>query len=234
MLTSILSSAWAVNFNVGIRSFEEQHIKGVHNLVQFSLSVLTPVPARFFFCSSVATTLGSPRSATILEIPILDLNAALPQGYARSKLVSEHIVRNAARDAGALTRTLRIGQIVGDGKMGLWNDTEAIPLIIRSALTLKVLPALDETESWLPVDISAATYSTLRVSLLALFRFLTLRQTSSTILRILIPSPGPIPFFLNCISQALTFRRSPLLSGYRSCETMRTVVRTRSETRPSS
>ena len=36
--------------------------------------------------------------------------------------------------------------------MGLWNDTEAIPLIIRSALTLKVLPVLDETESWLPVD----------------------------------------------------------------------------------
>ena len=36
--------------------------------------------------------------------------------------------------------------------MGLWNDTEAIPLIIRSALTLKVLPALDEAESWLPVD----------------------------------------------------------------------------------
>ena len=55
-----------------------------------------------------------------------------------------------------MTRTLRIGQIVGDGKMGLWNDTEAVPLIIRSALTLKVLPALDETESWLPVDDAAA------------------------------------------------------------------------------
>ena len=36
--------------------------------------------------------------------------------------------------------------------MGLWNDTEAIPLMIRSALTLKALPALDEAESWLPVD----------------------------------------------------------------------------------
>ena len=156
MLTPISSSAWAVNFNLGIRSFEEQHIKGVYNLVQFSLSVLTPAPARLFFCSSVATALGSPRPATIPETPILDLNAALPQGYARSKLVTEHIVRNAARDAGALTRTLRIGQIVGDGKMGLWNDTEAIPLIIRSALTLKVLPALDGTESWLPVDKVAA------------------------------------------------------------------------------
>lgn len=150
--TTIIHSAWAVNFNLGIRSFEDQHIKGVHNLVQFSLSVTTTKPARFFFCSSVAAALATPRPAMIPEAPIHDLNRALPQGYARSKLVSEHIVRNAAIDAGALTRNLRIGQIVGDGRMGLWNDTEAVPLIIRSALTLKVLPALNETESWLPVD----------------------------------------------------------------------------------
>ena len=115
------------------------------------------MPAHFFFCSSIATALGNARPATIAETPILDLKAALPQGYARSKLVSEQIVRNAARDAGALTRILRIGQIVGDGKLSLWNDTEAIPLMIRSALTLKVLPALDETETWLPVDTLAST-----------------------------------------------------------------------------
>ncbi|CAF9919359.1 MAG: hypothetical protein ALECFALPRED_001136 [Alectoria fallacina] len=150
--TSIIHCSWAVNFNIGIRSFEDQHIKGVHNLTQLSLSVTTPAPARFFFCSSIATALGTPPPATIRETPISNLKAALPLGYARSKLVSEQIVCNAARDAGALTRILRIGQIVGDGKMGLWNDTEAIPLMIRSALTLKALPALDETESWLPVD----------------------------------------------------------------------------------
>ena len=156
-LTPRLSSAWAVNFNLGIRSFEEQHIKGVHNLVQFSLSVSSPAPARFFFCSSIATALGTPSPATIPETPVSNLEAALPQGYARSKLVSEHICLNAARDAGALTRILRIGQIAGDGKMGLWNDSEAIPLIIRSALTLKALPALDKAESWLPVDTLAMT-----------------------------------------------------------------------------
>lgn len=146
-----------MNFNLDIRSFEDQHIKGVHNLIQLSLSVSTPKPARFFFCSSIATALGTPPPATIPETTISDLKAALPQGYARSKLVSEHVAVNAARDTGALTRVLRIGQIVGDGKAGLWNDTEAIPLIIRSALTLKTLPALDETESWLPVDIVATT-----------------------------------------------------------------------------
>lgn len=156
-VTTIVHSAWAVNFNLGIKSFEAQHIVGVHNLLQLSLSVSTSHPARFFFCSSVAAAVGTPAPAIIPEAPMHDLKAALPQGYARSKLVSEHIVRNASLNAGALTRILRIGQIVGDGKVGLWNDTEAVPLMIRSALTLKALPALDGTESWLPVDTLAST-----------------------------------------------------------------------------
>lgn len=142
--TAIIHSAWAVNFNLGIRSFEDQHVAGVQNLIQLSLCVKTPEPARFFFCSSIAAALGTPAPAMIPERPIGNLEHALPQGYARSKLVGEHIVQTAAIDAGARVRTLRIGQIVGDKEQGIWNDTEAIPLIIRSALTLRALPALDE------------------------------------------------------------------------------------------
>ena len=155
--TIIIHTAWAVNFNLSTSSFEDQHIRGVDNLIRLSLSVSSSIPAHLFFCSSVAVALATPGPANIPEAPIHDLTAALPQGYARSKLISEHILRNAAIDAGARTRSLRIGQIVGDGKRGLWNDTEAIPLIIRSALTLGVLPALHEAQSWLPVDTVAST-----------------------------------------------------------------------------
>ena len=155
--TLIIHSAWAVNFNLSTSSFEDQYIKGVDNLVQLSLSVSRSIPAHLFFCSSVAVALATPAPASIPEAPMYDLTASLPQGYARSKLISEHILRNAAIDTGAKTRSLRIGQIVGDGERGLWNDTEAIPLIIRSALTLGVLPALHETQSWLPVDTVAST-----------------------------------------------------------------------------
>ncbi|KAG9714102.1 acetyl-CoA synthetase-like protein, partial [Aureobasidium melanogenum] len=31
-LTHVIHSAWAVNFNLGVRSFEDQHIKGAYNL----------------------------------------------------------------------------------------------------------------------------------------------------------------------------------------------------------
>ena len=142
--TLIIHSAWAVNFMLGIRSFEDQHINGVKNLINFALSARTLMPARFYFCSSLSVALAIPAPAIVPEAPIEDLKAALPMGYSRSKLVAEHIVHNAAVQAGAPAHVLRIGQIVGDSKEGLWNDTEAIPLMVRSALTLKVLPSLDE------------------------------------------------------------------------------------------
>lgn len=156
----IIHSAWSVNFTLGIGSFEEHHIKGLHHLVQFSLSVQTAKPARFFFCSSISTALESPDSVTTIpEGPITSLSYASNMGYARSKLVAEQVVLNAEMSAGARSRVLRIGQIVGDTRLGIWNDSDAIPMMIRSALRLKVLPEMREDRdlcSWIPVDIVAA------------------------------------------------------------------------------
>lgn len=49
-----------------------------------------------------------PYLASIPEAPIADFTHVLQMGYARSKLVGEHIVCNAAR-AGARSYVLRIG-----------------------------------------------------------------------------------------------------------------------------
>lgn len=154
-LTCVIHSAWAVNFNLGVRSFEAQHIRGVHNLINFCLRVSLSSPAKFFFCSSVSTASGTPKPAIIPESAIEDLTRAQNMGYGRSKLVSEHIVRNAMRDAGLHARVLRIGQLSGDRHHADWNETEAVALMVRSALTTKALPALDERPSWLPVDLCA-------------------------------------------------------------------------------
>lgn len=156
----VIHSAWSVNFTLGIRSFEEHHIKGLHRLLKFSLSVQTAQPARFFFCSSISTALESPDSLTpILEEPIPSLSYASDMGYARSKLVAEQIVLNAGEYAGARSHVLRIGQIVGDTKLGIWTESDAIPMMIRSALQLKALPEMrDDNDlcSWIPVDTAAA------------------------------------------------------------------------------
>jgi thioester reductase-like protein len=145
----IIHTAWPVNFNLPLVNFEP-HIQGVHNLIQFSLSVHLPAPAVMLFCSSISTALGA-KSSEIDETPLEDLNDALEMGYGRSKLIGERIVSNA-RKLGARVHSLRIGQVSGHSKRGLWNDSEAIPLMIRSALTLKALPQIDTTCSWLPVD----------------------------------------------------------------------------------
>ncbi|KAJ0328345.1 hypothetical protein COL5a_005122 [Colletotrichum fioriniae] len=154
-LTIVIHSAWAVNFNIPVQSFEGQHIKAVHSLIQLCQSVETPNPARFFFCSSVSASGGSPRPGNVPEGPVPTPAWAQGTGYARSKWVSEHITRNANLNAGAPTRVLRIGQLVGDSRVGEWNTTEGIPLMIQTAITLGALPNLDEEMTWLPVDHAA-------------------------------------------------------------------------------
>ncbi|KAK3715521.1 hypothetical protein LTR37_007009 [Vermiconidia calcicola] len=151
-VTCVIHSAWAVNFNLGVRSFEEQHIRGTHNLINLCLRSRLSTPAKFFFCSSVSAASGTPKPATIPEKAIEDLNHAQRMGYGRSKLVTEHIVRNAVHKTGMHARVLRIGQLSGDKANAIWNDTEAVALMVRSSLTVRCLPALDEQPSWLPVD----------------------------------------------------------------------------------
>jgi thioester reductase-like protein len=82
-LTKVIHSAWAVNFNLGVRSFEQQHIQGVSNLLNLCLSVRASSPAQFFFCSSISAAAGTPLPATIGEGPVPKLEHAQNMGYAR-------------------------------------------------------------------------------------------------------------------------------------------------------
>lgn len=143
-LTTVIHSAWAVNFNIGVRSFEAHHIRGIYNLLNFCLATQTVQPARLFFCSSISAAAGTPIPATIRETYVENLAHAQHMGYARSKVVTEHIIRAAAAKTGMRAKVLRLGQIIGDTEHGMWNTTEAIPLMIQSVNTIGALPALDE------------------------------------------------------------------------------------------
>ncbi|KAF1836439.1 acetyl-CoA synthetase-like protein [Decorospora gaudefroyi] len=154
-LTLVIHSAWAVNFNLSVQSFEKEHITAVQNFINLCQTTSHGFKARFFFCSSVSSAAGTPRPGTVPEGPVADISHVQNTGYARSKYVAEHIILNAAKQAGADARVLRIGQLVGDSRIGQWNTTEGIPLMIQTAVTLGALPALDEEMSWLPVDHAA-------------------------------------------------------------------------------
>ncbi|OQD97777.1 hypothetical protein PENSOL_c011G09110 [Penicillium solitum] len=158
----IIHAAWSVNFNLGLSSFEDQ-IKGLSNLIQFSLDVEQSKPARFLFCSSISVASRAPVTTDVAESLITDYNHASRTGYARSKLISELIIGKAAQ-MGARSSILRIGQIVGDSVHGIWTNMEAIPLIIQSARAIDVLPQLDETCAWIPVDYLAETIAELSLT----------------------------------------------------------------------
>jgi thioester reductase-like protein len=143
----VIHNAWSVNFNMGVSSFESQ-IQGARNLLDFCFES----SARFFFVSSVSAAVRS--GEVVAESHLQRLTDAQPMGYARSKLVAERLCQ-LAHQAGLDARVLRVGQIVGDTRRGQWNATEAIPLMIRSAVSIGTLPALDDTLTWLPIDIVA-------------------------------------------------------------------------------
>lgn len=149
-LLGVVHCAWSVNFNMQLSSFERGNVAGVANLLSLCRSARPP--ASMNFCSSVSTC----SQATDIPVPerVPDLEWAQGMGYAQSKAVAEHLCDNAAHQ-GITARVLRVGQIIGDTRQGVWNAQEALPMMMQTALTVGALPTLRETPSWLPVDIVA-------------------------------------------------------------------------------
>lgn len=151
---AVYHAGWSVNFNQRLRSFEKDCIAGVHHLL--NLCVANRVsPARFIFFSSIGTVLSGNYEGGIPEKVPTSFSDARPTGYARSKYVAEHICSSAAESMGIPVAIVRVGQIVGDTARGVWNTSEASPLMLRSVTTIKALPELHEEVRWIPVDVVA-------------------------------------------------------------------------------
>jgi thioester reductase-like protein/aryl carrier-like protein len=169
-VSHIVHAAWAVNFAPRLRSFRE-HIAGTHNL----LDLATRTGARCYFISSAAAVAESP-SRPIPELPSDNPSDASPLGYSRSKWVAEQICAAAHKalcatqsfssDRGCLSHgngersntpgisVVRVGQLCGN-EHGIWNTTEAYPLMLSSVKMTGCLPDLEEWVTWLPVDVAA-------------------------------------------------------------------------------
>jgi thioester reductase-like protein len=150
-ITDLIHCAWSVNFNWQLTSFEKDNIAGLKNLIDLCLKSQRPAPATFNFCSSISTVVNTAGDEIPESLPET-LAYAQGMGYAQSKLVAENICMKAAEQTSIRARVLRIGQVVGDTQRGIWNSTEAIPLMLQSAVTIGALPRLDEVHRWLPVN----------------------------------------------------------------------------------
>ncbi|KAL1866120.1 hypothetical protein VTK73DRAFT_4887 [Phialemonium thermophilum] len=149
-LRTVIHCAWSVNFNLHLSSFERDCIAGVRNLLNLCLAGGHAEPASFNFCSSVSAVARAPE--TRVPETLAEYAWAQGMGYAQSKSVAEHLCLKVASQTGVQARVLRVGQIIGDTRHGIWNAAEAIPMMMQTALTVGALPRLEETPSWLPVD----------------------------------------------------------------------------------
>lgn len=174
-VTAVIHNAWSVNFNMGLASFEPNVASVAHllNLTKADAGS-SPRPRSFMFISSVASVGGAGRDASGkggAQERLYGWRDAKPfNGYGQSKWVAEQICEAAATSSwaarlGISVRALRIGQVSGDTRHGIWNPAEAIPAMVQSALTVGALPEMQDEERnslrWLPSDVTAAVITDL-------------------------------------------------------------------------
>ncbi|ORY88492.1 acetyl-CoA synthetase-like protein [Leucosporidium creatinivorum] len=159
--TVVLHNAWAVNFNLGLASFEP-HVKGAMNLI--NLCFASPYGAAYYFASSVSAVAAWRGPGDVPEAVTEHPSYAQGMGYARSKWVTEALCKIVSETTPVRAVVLRIGQMVGSTVNGRWNESEAISLQLRTGDVLGALPDLKETPSWLPVNFAAKTILDLAVA----------------------------------------------------------------------
>ncbi|KAM3424878.1 hypothetical protein BST61_g6854 [Cercospora zeina] len=174
----IFHLAWAVDFILPLRGFL-QHFAGLQNLLTLSLehtkygsSLGSRKAAQLVFCSSTASVASyGQTSASEEEVPERierDAQCSGDIGYSRSKWVAENVCLEAARvhpELADAVSIVRVGQLSGDTVNGVWNKTEAYPLMMSSAKVTGCLPDLPhERVGWLPVDTAAQAFLQLGLS----------------------------------------------------------------------
>lgn len=163
-VTSTIHNAWSVNFNMSLSSFESQCIRPTFDLINMALSSPLAKKPAFTFVSSIASVL---QASADLDGRVSEARhgwgAVAPMGYGQSKWVAEEICAGASEKTGLTTRILRVGQVAGDTRHGIWKAAEAIPTTVQAALTIGALPSMGPGDAdpsddcyWLPVDIAAA------------------------------------------------------------------------------
>ncbi|KAH0833861.1 putative aminoadipate reductase [Lanmaoa asiatica] len=142
-VTVIIHTAWRLNFNLALSSFEP-NVRGTRNLIDL---------ARASKLADKPRDGGGVRGAFPEEVHF-DAGIAVGPGYGASKYVSERILAMSGLPASSF----RIGQITGGIPRGAWSTTNWIPILVKSSVSLGALPVARGASqspfnflvSWLP------------------------------------------------------------------------------------
>jgi len=155
----IIHNAWTVDFNLSLESFEQVHLRGIRNPVDFSLN--SPRDPHLFFISSIASVsrwsaLHNP-TIPVPELPIFDSSLAPHLGYAESKNVAEQILDIAHTQSGLKRSILRLGNIAGPFTLGhgAWNEREWLPSLLKTSKATSKLPDHIPDADLIPINVLA-------------------------------------------------------------------------------
>ncbi|KAK2036053.1 polyketide synthase [Colletotrichum somersetense] len=168
--THIIHNAWPMCFKWPVQRFEPC-LKGLLNLLILSRRATNyrrnhhdpAFKMTFQFISSIAVVGHYPLVTGKAAIPEerMTLSSVLPTGYGDAKYICECLLDETLhKDTSRFhAMSVRLGQIAGASKTGIWSKAEHVPFLIKSSQTLRALPDFGDGSvmSWTPVDIVAQT-----------------------------------------------------------------------------
>ncbi|THH10120.1 hypothetical protein EW145_g1561 [Phellinidium pouzarii] len=137
-VTHIIHNGWQVKFNIPVKEFEE-NFRGVRNLVDFSLHSRDDP--------------SDPEKIWPEEL-FEESDSALSTGYSQAKWVSERILAEAAKNTALRPTVVRVGQLVG-GPDGNWSEHEWFAALIKTSITLGMLPNVPGVIAWNTTHVAA-------------------------------------------------------------------------------
>ncbi|KAF2994608.1 putative secondary metabolism biosynthetic enzyme [Curvularia kusanoi] len=164
-VTLMIHSAWSVDFNLSLESYEATHIAGVRRAADFAAS--SKYNPKIVFISSIASVGNwgavAPNRAAVPEstTSLFDATLTLPQGYGESKHVGAQILAIASHRLGVKTAIVRAGQLAGPSTTSggaAWNTHEWLPTLVHTSKILKKLPRTlgnQDRVDWVPMDVAA-------------------------------------------------------------------------------
>ena len=152
----IIHNAWKVDFNVPLEHFEDVHIRGTRNIVDWSIS--SERQPRVVFISSVSSTNNWGEvygdAIPVPEDLLYNYDIASDMGYGQSKNVAESILGISSQRSSVPVSILRLGQVAGStlSEDDPWPEQEWVPSLIKTSKSLGLLPRDLPSVDWIPIN----------------------------------------------------------------------------------
>lgn len=207
----ILHTAWAVDFNLALQSYEDSQFYGLRSLIGFSLSSKLSVRPRIIFTSSTSYAFDWAVANKQVQIPekIIDVyDDTFGTGYGQSEQVAEHVLSEASHSYELPVTVLRIGQIIETSmdRREIFGKEDWIFALVNTSESLSAVPSTSFLVDWIYVNDIAHIILDILVSDTIPSHSPDIvegQESNFTLYKIVNPQPIPWKFFTDAVQESL-------------------------------